>query len=84
MAKKSFTTDNPVMQFISQPEPEPIRKTANRKTPARVPALPEIKSRRVQILVQPSVYEAVKAKAEKNGISVNEAIGIALKKYIER
>lgn len=82
MAKKSFTTDNPVMQFISQPEPEPIRKPTKRKTPA--PAVPETKSRRVQILVQPSVYEAVKAKAEKSGISVNEAIGIALKKYIER
>ena len=44
----------------------------------------ETKSKRVQVLVQPSVYDKVKAKAEAKGISTNEAINEALKKYTER
>ena len=43
----------------------------------------ETKSRRVQALIQPSVYEAVKAKASSLGISTNEAINEALKAYTE-
>lgn len=43
----------------------------------------ETKSKRVQLLVQPSVYEAVKAKAKGLGISANEAINEALREYIE-
>ena len=44
----------------------------------------ELKSKRVQILIQPSVHEAVKAKAKAEGISTNEAINIALREYTER
>lgn len=44
----------------------------------------ETKSKRVQLLVQPSVYEAVKAKAKARGISTNEAINEALREYTER
>lgn len=44
----------------------------------------ETKSKRVQLLVQPSVYEAVKAKAKGLGISANEAINEALREYIDR
>lgn len=43
----------------------------------------ETKSRRVQALVQPSVYEAVKAKAKALGISTNEAINEAMRQYTE-
>jgi len=43
----------------------------------------ETKSRRVQALIQPSVYEAVKAKASSLGISTNEAINEALRQYTE-
>ncbi len=43
----------------------------------------ETKSKRVQLLIQPSVYEAVKAKASSLGISTNEAISEALKAYTE-
>ena len=42
----------------------------------------ETKSKRVQLLVQPSVYEAVKARAKAEGISTNEAINEALREYI--
>lgn len=43
----------------------------------------EKKSRRVQILMQPSIYEAVKEKALDLGISTNEAINEALRQYVE-
>ena len=43
----------------------------------------ETKSKRVQSLVQPSVYEKIKSIAINKGISVNEAINEALRKYIE-
>ncbi|WP_350562821.1 hypothetical protein [Psychrobacter sp. CAL346-MNA-CIBAN-0220] len=39
----------------------------------------ETKSRRVQILLQPSVYEAVKQLAEDNNTSVNDTINTILK-----
>lgn len=46
------------------------------------PKYVEVKSKRVQLLVPPRVHEAVKAKAEAEGISTNEAINEALKAYI--
>ena len=39
----------------------------------------ETKSRRVQILLQPSVYDAVKQLAEENNTSVNDTINTILK-----
>ena len=90
MAKKSFTA-NPALDFIS---PESIAKVDGKqgrskgKTAStgtkRAPIQAEPKSKRVQLLVQPSVYEAVRTKAEAQGISVNEAINEALRKYTER
>lgn len=98
MAKsKSFKSDtNPAMSFISQ---ESIDKVDGKQEGATTPTggkreapegykpnpeYIETKSKRVQLLVQPSVYEAVKAKAKANGISTNEAINEALRKYTER
>jgi len=43
----------------------------------------ETKTKRVQLLIQPSLYDAVKAKATSLGISTNEAISEALKAYTE-
>jgi predicted DNA binding CopG/RHH family protein len=43
----------------------------------------EKKTRRVQLLIQPSLYEDVKKKASSLGISTNEAISEALKAYTE-
>lgn len=98
MAKtKSFKSDtNPAMSFISQ---ESIDKVDGKQGGATTPTggkreapegykpnpeYIETKSKRVQLLVQPSVHEAVKAKAKANGISTNEAINEALRKYTER
>lgn len=94
--KKSFKMENnPAMDFISEESIEAIDgKQAETSTPTGGikapegykpnPAFIEKKSRRVQILVQPSVYEEVKAKAAELGISTNEAINEALRKYVER
>ena len=43
---------------------------AARPTPPRK----EFKSRRLQLLIQPSLYEAIKDRAEAEGLSVNEEI----------
>lgn len=45
---------------------------------------PESKSRRVQTLIQPSVYEKLKTIADNKGISTNEAINNAIREYVER
>lgn len=101
MQKKSFKSNNPVMQFISQETVEKIEEstetTSNKdiqqittefeaKAPAGYKVNPmyiETKSKRVQSLVQPSVYEKIKSIAINKGISVNEAVNEALRKYIE-
>lgn len=98
MAKsKSFKSDtNPSMSFISQESIDKVDGTEEgattptgwkKKAPEGYKPNPEYietKSKRVQLLVQPSVYEAVKAKAKARGISTNEAINEALREYTER
>lgn len=95
MAKKDFT-NNPAMSFISQETIDKVdgkqkrKKTTTpkgKKAPEGYKPNPEYietKSKRVQLLVQPSVYEEVKAKAKAEGISTNEAINEALRQYTER
>ena len=43
----------------------------------------ETKSKRVQLLVKPSVYQAVSDIADEEGISVNELINIVLERIVE-
>lgn len=76
-AKKSFTgAINPAELFISRPDtaqPE----THARKAPEGLKANPmfvETKSKRVNLLMQPSLFEQVKAAAQAEGMSVNEYI----------
>ena len=83
MAKKDFTK-NPALQFISTPTEEPSTTTEPPVGYKVDPAFIETKSRRVQILVQPSVFAAVDRIARRKGISRNEAISEALKQYAER
>lgn len=95
MAKKKDFTANPAMSFISPESIEAVdgkpatnpRGKKRKKAPEGYKPNPEYietKSKRVQILIQPSVHEAVKAKAKAEGISTNEAINEALRKYVER
>lgn len=82
--KKSFKADlNPAMQFISTPTEE----TATREgTPATTTIAPapdgykvnplyiETKSKRLQLLIQPSLLEKLKGKAKADGRSVNDLV----------
>lgn len=96
-AKKSFRrSEEPALAFINTEKNSKASKKTEAKpetiraTPAQAPEgyklnplYVETKSRRVQALVQPSIYEAVKAKAQALGISTNEAINEALRAYTE-
>ena len=63
---------NPAMMFISQAE-EP-KKQATPLQAKRAPQGREAKTRRLQLLLTPSLYEAVKERADSEGLSVNETI----------
>lgn len=67
MTKKSFK-DNPALQFISAVEEE--RKFPSKQKNCYV----EIKSRRLQLILKPSLFERVKKAASKKRISVNEYV----------
>lgn len=74
----------PADQILEKTEPKPAR---SRKAPAGYKPNPEYiekRTRRVQMLIQPSLYDLLKAKAEAEGISTNEAINKAIEEYIER
>lgn len=78
MAKKSFK-DNPALQFISTNTEEreaPTEQTAQKPPEGykRNPLYIEVKSRRLQLILQPSLYERVRAKAKAAGLSVNEYV----------
>lgn len=78
MAKKSFK-DNPALQFISTAGQE----EAEQATPSTAkapkgykpnPLYIEKKTKRVQLVLQPSLFEKVKATAEAKQLSVNEFV----------
>lgn len=88
--KKSFTaTDNPALSFISKEtiakvdspaEPEALP-TVREKAPEGYKYNPEFiekKSRRVQSLILPSLYNDAKALSSELGISLNDFINKAL------
>ncbi len=80
--KKTFIgQDNPAMQFISTPAPEGEEPVQGGESIQEVPKgfkpdprFVETKSRRVQLLMQPSLHEALKARAKHEGQSVNELV----------
>ncbi len=68
MNKKDFSM-NPALQFVSGAN---VQKTA--EVPEgfkRNPEFIEKKTKRVQLVMQPSLYEKAKAAAEEQGISFN-------------
>lgn len=92
-AKKNFKSDNPAMQFIGQsalvvtptavvPEvdaaPQPAVAVPMKPNPLYI----ETKSKRLNLLLQPSLYESIKKVAKKNKNSVNETIHQVLQDYI--
>ena len=77
MAAKSFKTQlNPAMKFITQ-QPEELTQPKAAEAPEGYKVNPlyiETKSRRLQLLVQPSLHDKIKARAIASGRSVNEYI----------
>lgn len=43
---------------------------------------PETRSKRVQLLLTPSMFDALKALSVETGLSVNEIINVALSEYL--
>lgn len=90
MARKSFK-DNPALQFISSTEPEETETRQEPELPPEAAQKPpkgyklnplyvETKSRRLQLVLQPSLYERVKTRAKAEGLSVNEYVSQVLDK----
>ena len=96
MAKK-FNKPNveiaPELQFISKETIEAVEgkqaaaPRGTEKAPEGYKVKPEFietKSKRVQLLLQPSTVEAIKSLASKKGLSMNEAINEAIQEYLHK
>lgn len=83
MAKKSFK-DNPALRLISAPDEdsqEHEEQISISETIVKAPegykinpVYVETKSRRLQLILQPSLFERVKSGANTSGLSVNEYV----------
>lgn len=82
--RKTFVEDNPALRFITNPEEPQARE--DHETPAGYkpnPAYVEVKSKRVQLLMQPSLHSKVKALADREGVSLNEYIHKMLEETVK-
>lgn len=79
MAKKKFDLD-PIKQFIT-PIEEPSREAIPEGYKIN-PLYVEKRSRRLQLLIQPSLYAKLKAKADMEGWSVNDTLHTILEKAL--
>lgn len=79
--------NNPALQFISEAEPLEVEPEQKKKAaPKKEQAAPkkETKSKRLNLLIYPSVYKACKKKADTTGESINEVINTILKDYFTK
>lgn len=86
---KNFSKEiNPALAFISRVEPKTKHKTlpneeaAEQKNYKKNPIYVETKSKRVQLLIKPSVYNKLKTSAMEQGISVNEIVNRVLEDFV--
>ena len=86
MAKKTFL-GNPALQFLSSASPAQREEAARPESPPAPragyrddPRYVETKTRRLQLVLQPSLYERVRACAAAQGLSVNEYVHRALER----
>ena len=88
--KKTFKKDNPALSFMTPVEEEeatvdvvkPVKRSEAPEGYKVKPEFIETKSKRVQLLLQPSTVEAIKSLASKKGLSMNEAINEAIQEYL--
>ncbi len=80
MSKKAAITFNDVYAI------QEAKRTTKKEVPDGYKPNPEyieVKSKRVQLLLQPSTVDAIKALAKKKGLSMNEAINEAIQAYLQ-
>ena len=82
MAKNFKNIDNPAFRFISEADAEP--QAQSQTPPTTEKRVKETKSKRLNLLVFPSVYKACKEESDRTGESVNEIINNILKKYFTK
>lgn len=90
--KKTFKKDNPALSFMTPVEEEeatvdvvkPVKRSEAPEGYKVKPEFIETKSKRVQLLLQPSTVEAIKILASKKGLSMNEAINEAIQEYLHK
>lgn len=88
---KKFSTENPALQYLTENQAKETPKAEKTQTTQeRIPEgykldprYIETKSKKLQMLMQPSLYEAVKELADQHGDSVNNYIHVLLKKHVE-
>lgn len=87
MAKKNFKT-NIAEQFISTAEEPAEPMQGSTETGPAIPKgyklVRENKSERMQLLIRPTLKDAIKQEAQAQGLSMNDLIGEILEEYIER
>lgn len=88
--RKTFVEDNPALRFITNPDEREASPAEDAETPGKAPAgykpnpaYIEVKSKRVQLLMQPSLFAQVKALADQAGISLNEYIHRTLENIVK-
>lgn len=88
--RKTFVEDNPALRFITNPTEREEGENSEPITPSKAPngykpnpAYIEVKSKRVQLLMQPSLHSKVKALADQAGLSINEYIHQTLEEKVK-
>lgn len=83
--QEEFALTQPTKEELeAKLDPEPLKKVSNGVPMKKNPEYLETKSKRVQMLMQPSLYNSIKEEAEKEGISVNEMMHTILKNHVEQ
>ena len=84
-SKKSFSANMPAEMFVSEETKEASRSKSTQPPAGYKPdyGVIETKSRRVQLLMQPSLHTKLKAEAERQGVSFNDYVHKVLEKAVE-
>ncbi len=83
--QEEFALTQPTKEELeAKLDPEPLKKVSNGVPMKKNPEYLETKSKRVQMLMQPSLYNSIKERAEKEGVSVNEMMHEILKTHVEQ
>ena len=82
--QENFSLTQPTKEELeAKLDPEPLNKVSNGVPMKKNPEFIETKSKRVQMLMQPSLYDAIKKEATAKDISVNEMMHEILKNHVE-